>query len=111
MSDAIALALLLGGGIIVIGFLSNLLFERTGFPDMLLLIILGAILGPILGLFEPSSIMSLAPYLAALALVFIDRSIEQKQSPILSLKAQRMALLKCVNKKQILFLIMQRAQD
>jgi cell volume regulation protein A len=71
LSDAITLALLLGGGIIVIGFLSNLLFERTGFPDMLLLIILGAILGPVLGLFEPSSITGLAPYLAALALVFI----------------------------------------
>ena len=71
MSDAITLALLLGGGIIVIGFLGNLLFERTGFPDILLLIILGAILGPVLGLFEPSSIMGLAPYLAALALVFI----------------------------------------
>jgi cell volume regulation protein A len=67
----ITLALLLGGGIIVIGFLSNLLFEHTGFPDMLFLIVLGIILGPVLGLFEPTSIMNLAPYIAALALVFI----------------------------------------
>ena len=59
------------GILATIGSLSNLLFERTGFPDMLLLIVLGALLGPVLGLFEPSSIMSLAPYLAALALVFI----------------------------------------
>ncbi len=71
MSDVVALALLVSSGIIVVGFLSNLLFERTGFPDLLLLIALGAVVGPGLGLFDVSSVMSLAPYLAALALVFI----------------------------------------
>jgi len=69
--DPVTLALILGGSIIVIGFLSNYLFERTGFPDMLLLIILGLLLGPITGLVVPGSVMDLAPYLAALALVFI----------------------------------------
>jgi len=41
----------------------------------------------------------------AFPIVFIaaNRSIEQKQSPILSLKAQHMALLKCVNKKGFFF--------
>jgi cell volume regulation protein A len=48
-----------------------LLFERTGFPDMLFLIFLGILFGPVLKLFDPSAVMSLAPYLAALALVFI----------------------------------------
>jgi cell volume regulation protein A len=67
----ITLALILGGSIIVIGFLGNYLFERTGFPDMLWLIVLGMLLGPVTGLVDSSSIMSLAPYLAALALVFI----------------------------------------
>ena len=71
MVDPVTLALILGGSIIVIGFLGNYLFERTGFPDMLLLIILGLLLGPITGLVVPGSIMDLAPYLAALALVFI----------------------------------------
>ena len=69
--DPVTLALILGGSIIVIGFLGNYLFERTGFPDMLLLIILGLLLGPITGLVVPGSVMDLAPYLAALALVFI----------------------------------------
>jgi len=69
--DPVTLALILGGSIIVIGFLGNFLFERTGFPDMLLLIILGILLGPVTGLVDSSSIMGLAPYLAALALVFI----------------------------------------
>jgi len=69
--DPVILPLILGGFIIVIGFLSNYLFERTGFPDILLLIILGLLLGPIMGLIASDSIMNLAPYLAALALVFI----------------------------------------
>jgi len=69
--DPVTLALILGGSIIVIGFLGNYLFERTGFPDMLWLIVLGLLLGPVTGLVDAGSIMSLAPYLAALALVFI----------------------------------------
>ena len=71
MLDPVTLALILGGSIIVIGFLGNYLSERTGFPDMLLLIVLGMLLGPATGLIDSSSIMGLAPYLAALALVFI----------------------------------------
>ncbi len=69
--DPVTLALILGGSIIVIGFLSNYLFERTGVPDMLFLIILGVLFGPMTGLVNTGSIMELAPYLAALALVFI----------------------------------------
>jgi cell volume regulation protein A len=71
LADPVTLALVLGGSIIVIGFLSNYLFERTGFPDMLIIIILGLLLGPITGLVDAASIAILAPYLAALALVFI----------------------------------------
>jgi len=69
--DPVTLALILGGSIIVIGFLGNYLFERTGFPDMLWLIVLGILVGPVAGLVNADSIMGLAPYLAALALVFI----------------------------------------
>jgi len=69
--DPVTLALILGGSIIVIGFLGNYFFERTGFPDMLLLIFLGILFGPLTGLVNSASIISLAPYLAALALVFI----------------------------------------
>jgi len=67
----VTVALILGGLIIVIGFLGNYIFERIGFPDMLLLIVLGILFGPMTGLVDAASIMSLAPYLAALALVFI----------------------------------------
>jgi len=69
--DPVTLALILGGSIIVIGFLGNYFFERTGFPDMLVLIVLGMLFGPATGLVDAAKIMDLAPYLAALALVFI----------------------------------------
>ena len=57
--------------VIVIGFFGNALFERTGLPDMLFLIFLGYVVGPLLRLFDPLSVTALTPYLAALALVFI----------------------------------------
>jgi cell volume regulation protein A len=69
--DPVTFALILGGAIIVIGFLGNYLFERTGLPDMLFLIVLGLLVGPMTGLVDASSIVNFAPYLAALALVFI----------------------------------------
>lgn len=54
MADPVTVALLLGGSIIVIGFLGNYVFERKGFPDMLLLILLGILLGPVTGLVDSS---------------------------------------------------------
>ncbi|MEM0058554.1 MAG: cation:proton antiporter [Candidatus Bathyarchaeia archaeon] len=69
--DPITLALILAGSIIVVGFLGNYLFERTGFPDMILLVVLGIIIGPLSGLVNAGVIMPLTPYFAALALVFI----------------------------------------
>ena len=69
--DIVSLALIVSALIIVIGFLGNYLFERTGLPDMLLLIILGMVFGPILGVFDPEIVKGLSPYIAALALVFI----------------------------------------
>jgi Kef-type K+ transport system membrane component KefB len=50
LTDPVTLALILAGGIIIIDFLSNYLFERTGFPDMLFLIILGILIGPVTSL-------------------------------------------------------------
>ena len=71
MYDPVTFALILAGGIIVIGFLGNYLFRRTGIPDMLFLIVLGLLIGPVTGLVDGNSLTSFAPYLAALALVFI----------------------------------------
>ena len=71
MNDTVMLALVTASVIIVIGFLGSYLFDRTGLPDMLFLIVLGVIFGPILRFFDPTAIAGLAPYIVALALVFI----------------------------------------
>jgi cell volume regulation protein A len=70
LDGSVSLALLFSALIILIGFLSNVLFERIGLPDMLFLIVIGYIVGPLLRLID-QSVVTLAPYLAALALVFI----------------------------------------
>jgi cell volume regulation protein A len=57
--------------IIIIGFIANYLFKKTRLPDMLILILVGALAGPVLGAFDPAAIQSFAPYIAALALVYI----------------------------------------
>jgi len=71
MVDLVSLALIVSALIIVIGFLGNYLFEKKGVPDMLFLIFLGIAVGPVLHIFEPSVVSGLAPYISALALVFI----------------------------------------
>lgn len=71
MNDAVTLALIISSVIIVIGFLSNWLFDRTGLPDMLFLIALGIVIGPVLGVFKAEALFELAPYLVAIAVVFI----------------------------------------
>ncbi|UCH37146.1 MAG: cation:proton antiporter [Candidatus Bathyarchaeota archaeon] len=70
MNEGFTLMFILGS-VILMGYLGNYLFKRTGIPDMLFLIALGIIFGPILGVFDPTSIMELAPYIAALSLVII----------------------------------------
>jgi cell volume regulation protein A len=71
LADYVSIALIISSLIIFIGFLANYLFNKTGFPDMLILICLGVVFGPVLGIFDPSSVKSFAPYIAALALAYI----------------------------------------
>ncbi|MCW4046797.1 MAG: cation:proton antiporter [Candidatus Bathyarchaeota archaeon] len=71
MVEPVSLALIVSALIIVIGFLGNFLFEKKGVPDMLFLIFLGIAVGPVLHIFEPNIVSGLAPYISALALIFI----------------------------------------
>jgi cell volume regulation protein A len=70
-------AFLAVAAIIFIGFLASLVFERTKVPDLIFLIILGLILGPVLATvfnvtLVPLDLLKLAtPYLATLALMII----------------------------------------
>ncbi len=71
MFDSVSIALIVSALIILIGFLANYLFNKTGLPDMLILIFIGILCGPVLGVFNPGAVKSFAPYIAALALAYI----------------------------------------
>ncbi|MFO7872404.1 MAG: cation:proton antiporter [Candidatus Undinarchaeales archaeon] len=61
----------LTGIILIIGFLGNYLFKKTKIPDVLILIFLGFLIGPILGFVQPSSLAGAVPIFVALALIVI----------------------------------------
>ena len=71
MNEIVSISLILVSFIIIIGFLSNYQFKRTGFPGILLLILLGFLFGPIMKIVKLEDITSLTPYLADLAMIFI----------------------------------------
>ena len=71
MVDAISSALIIGALIIINGFAANFFFKKTGIPDMLFLIFIGVIFGPIFGIFDPITVKNFAPFIAALALAYI----------------------------------------
>jgi Na+:H+ antiporter len=56
---------------LLIGFLADVLFRKTGFPDILFLIFLGIILGPVLGVFSKNNLLPITPYLIELSLIMI----------------------------------------
>jgi len=71
MSEVVAIGLLLVSLIIIIGFLSNYQFTRTGLPGILFLILLGFLVGPIFNFVKTEDIAGYAPYLADLATILI----------------------------------------
>lgn len=68
---AVSDVLLLIAGIILAGFGGTLFFQRTGIPDLLALIALGVVLGPVLHVIDPEEYRSAAPYFGAFALMMI----------------------------------------
>ena len=46
------LMVFIAAAIIIIGFLANVLFNRTGWAEILFLIFIGILLGPVLNLFQ-----------------------------------------------------------
>jgi cell volume regulation protein A len=59
------------GIIIVIGYIGSLFFKRTKVPDMLILLFLGLLLGPVTGIVNTDLLGSFSSYIAALALIII----------------------------------------
>lgn len=54
-----------------IGFIANFFFKKTKIPDILWLLCLGLLIGPIFNLISPSYFMNFMPFLSALALLTI----------------------------------------
>lgn len=71
MAIDIAVSFLLIGATIFIGFLGSMFFERTKISELLMLVALGALIGPILGLVDQALFTSLIPFFAALALLIL----------------------------------------
>ena len=56
---------------LLIGFLADALLRKTGFPDILFLLLLGIFFGPVLGVFSKDDLMPITPYLVELSLIMI----------------------------------------
>ena len=70
MSD-VSLLLLIVAGIFLIGSAGEIVFTRTHVPDVVWLIACGWLLGPVSGLLQKKTLLEIAPYFAAFALVVI----------------------------------------
>lgn len=61
----------ISGLIVVIGFLGNYLFKKTGIPDILILLCIGLLIGPAFNLINPSVFLSVSQIFASLALMIL----------------------------------------
>lgn len=57
--------------IIVIGLIAELIFRRLGIPDVIFLLLLGLLIGPIAGLTSPEKLEPFAPIIAPIALLLL----------------------------------------
>lgn len=59
------------GGVIVAGFLGNLLFKFAKIPSVLLLMAIGVLLGPVFNIVQSDLLFDFAPYFGTVALIII----------------------------------------
>src|SRR5579864_260829 len=69
MSTALILGLV--GGLLTLAFLANRVFRVTRVPDVLVLMTLGLVLGPVLGLVNPAHLSSTTSVLGTLAIILV----------------------------------------
>jgi cell volume regulation protein A len=74
------------GILLLIGFLADFLFKKTSFPDILILLGVGYLIGPVLNIVDPSQIAPASQLIASLALVVIlfSSGLEFQFSQVLS---------------------------
>ena len=68
MSAALVLGLV--GGLLVVAFLANRVFGLTRIPDVLVLMMLGVLLGPVLGLVQRGTLAQTTNLLGTLAIIW-----------------------------------------
>jgi len=69
---ASAHVILLAAGVVIFsGVAGEAFFKKTGIPDVAFLMILGVVIGPVLGIIQPETVIQVVPYFAALALIII----------------------------------------
>ncbi len=56
---------------LLVGYISSLIYTKTKIPDIIWLLGMGILIGPVFGLFEKSSFLALAPYMSIIALNII----------------------------------------
>ena len=71
MALDIPLILGLSGIFILIGYVSDYIFRRFGFPDVIILLAIGVLLGPVFGVVDRADIIDFAPLLSALVITII----------------------------------------
>jgi cell volume regulation protein A len=69
----ITFALVILGAIMILGFIGNIIFNRTQIPSIVLLLVFGLIIGFILNVrnIDPSLLMTISKFFAAIAIVII----------------------------------------
>jgi len=67
----VSYSFILAGIVILAGFFGHVFFDKTKIPDVIALIAIGIILGPVSGLVKPESLQHLAEYVGSLALLVI----------------------------------------
>jgi cell volume regulation protein A len=74
------------GALLAIGFLADYLFRKISFPDILILLALGYLIGPVFKIIDPAQIAPSSQIIASLALVIIlfNGGLDLKLAPILS---------------------------
>jgi cell volume regulation protein A len=69
--SSVSVFLLVIAAIFVIGVVGEYMFGRTGVPDVVWLIVMGLLVGPIGGLVSREALVRIAPYFGALTLVVV----------------------------------------
>ncbi len=69
--DSVALFLLVIAAIMLIGTIGEIVFRRTRVPDVVWLVSVGILLGPVFGIVTRAQLASIAPYFGALTLVVV----------------------------------------